>query len=702
MNTPQKLGLSATLAVLVLVAGLALRLAGPEALEREPGLAPEARAAASEPDALPLEEIGGPPAPAVEVSVPEAPARELQEAGPAPRGLPAHGIYGRVTRSDGTPLPGCLVTARLHGQVFTTRSDAEGSYALEVDWGRRDGEALEVSEEVARALEALGYAARNQRDTTRRNPYEYVLHSSSPRRPALRVTARDPLGFEGERGIDMGSGTPARLRVDITVDDRPRVTGVVHGILGPEPGVDLSLFDDAWRLLGTARSDLDGRFCLGAPEPGTYRLHARKPGAGTAAEAGTYLGVGASRLEHQLALGGDGLLRGRVVLGDGEPVVGVELTAVASALALDALPRPTWPGMSQLARFEEHRGLAHTRVRTDRGGVFAMAGMQEVDYMLFFEGLPANLQPEGIYRTGGEHVIEFRARLLRVELEGLSPEQRRWLRVHFVERERRSSDGEPRHVVLPGGPQPPTLAVESGSRWTIRWAWGARSGRPVEVRVADDELVTLVALHADARDLDRSFDEEERPVEGRARLDVVLRGPGGARVDAAVSLWRVEDGGLQRLFTQRVCGEHRSLPALEPGVYAYRVEASRGAEWSFVGRGEGRIELVAAVERSLELELEPAGALEIELVRPPGAQAFPASCRLRLKWGNAEQRWLEFRTESGLPRASLSPGQRARAVRPVPKGKCLVEAFAEGRRRGRAWVEVESGGLTRLRLELDG
>ena len=635
--------------------------------------------------------------------------RSVTEVEPPPLQLPEQGLYGRVKRPDGTPVAHCDVWIDLPtGQRHTAITDLQGNYALSLD--------LSILVRTPRSsdaemLRSLGYVDVEQtkgdlRRLLQERRAEERLRGRAVAKP-LMVKARDRYGCEVERSLPPTRESVARVRLDLVIAKEARLGGSVLGMRGPIPEADVLLFGRDWELLSSTRSDETGEFQLSLPDAGPYHIHARKLDAGSAASGGIHLGIGLAAIRHELALGGDGTLRGQLLLPNGEPIPGVEIIGVASALAILSAPHPTWPAASALAQFEEGRGLAWSRATTDDAGRFWMEAVQEGDFMLFFEGLPDDFQPPGLYRTGVDHRVAFNARILSVQLKGTLGVVLR-TRVHIVDRTYppQSPTRKPRHAVLAGSRNGLEFVVEPGTVWGVFWELDGVMGPEERVRMRDDRPREIVFLEIDEDAQPRSVRASILPqVEGAAKVDFFLNSPEGPRLEARVTLWRREGTGRRRLFSDLSNRDGVALPELEPGAYDFSVEAAgEQGDWSLPIVNDKPLELVAGQLRQIELDLLPAGRLRVALASAPDLDPVPASCRVQLvpsKPGGSALSLAFPRGEgSGFVVPRLAVGSTASCDALIPPGKYELRVDDDEGLRGVATVEIIAGQEITVEVEV--
>lgn len=278
-------------------------------------------------------------------------------------------VFGSVTDSFGTPLIGAQVSLRgwrgsLDAELGTALSDREGRYRIDVkSWPSE----LAVRRALRRRLQ----------DETPASPAFWTLGSVQ-----LRLSA-DLAGYTStteERTIDAVLGQP--LRVDFRLAAGRVVRGrVVRREDAHQVGVafaDVVFLDGQGKVAARSSTDALGDYTAFVAD-GTYQLHARRPGVGTALLAGAFVDRSQGNWMPTLRLAGTNVMRGQVTYPDGAPVWGLVLQAEIASIAPDTFDGLTLPERIELERTE---GLAQSFASTDENGEFAFHALRGGQFLL--------------------------------------------------------------------------------------------------------------------------------------------------------------------------------------------------------------------------------------------------------------------------------------------------------------------------------
>lgn len=714
---------SLALLVLLLLGWLAIQvLDSPEPQRREDSL--ELSSNRVEGSETPGQEVESERSLPVRVEVePEESAEPREKETPASLArIPRKGVYGKVTYEDGRPAAGCSVqlSAGRH-MLVNGRTDVEGNYAFEFSLsdrlGRYEERELEQAEELLEAMDRMrgqpGERSKKQQAAVDRIVAQLGrLRSDEVERAIIEVTAIAPLGMRATESWT-GSGDVERVRVNLVLATGASFGGVVLIEGSGAPLAEVMLFDRSWTLQQSTQTDHLGKFEFAPPEAGAYHVHARKVGLGSAEASGVFLAENVTPVNLSLRLMGVGILRGRLNTPSGAAVPGVELKAVAMSLALGAMPRPTWPEAKDLAQFERGLGLGLSEGRTNDRGEFEIKSLQDGEYMLFFEGVGDEWQPEGIYRTGPDHKISFMAKVLIVELQGSSDLDKLRAKVHFLDRSNLEKlSKEPyRHVIKNGHPDGVSFVVEPGSSWTVFAELDGKQGTGNFVRIDDAHDFFRVSVEVPKRDSNSPpFRTNARPVEGMGRFQFDVRDAKNKGIGARLSLWRHQGRRKVQVMREKRIEAKAVLPSFEAGLYSWRIDPLEGGSpWSLPIVSEKRVHLRPGEEQKIEIREVLGGGLRVELRAGSshGEDEGPFFVVARARGDDAPMQALRFPGISSggdgqdFMEFSQLPLNEARVANPMfSPGRYTVTAHQGEVELASAEVEVKAGAWTEVSLVL--
>ncbi|MCY3003357.1 MAG: carboxypeptidase-like regulatory domain-containing protein [Planctomycetota bacterium] len=278
-------------------------------------------------------------------------------------------VFGSVTDSFGTPLVGARVSLRgwrgsLDAELGSAATDHEGRYRIDVkSWPSE----LAVRRALRRRLQSV----------TPASPSYWTLGAVQ-----LRLSADLP-GYTSateERVIDAVLGQP--LRVDFRLAAGRAVRGrVVRHAEGLQVGVefaDVVFLDGQGNVAARSSTDARGDYTAYLAD-GTYQLHARRPGVGTALLADAVVDRSRSTWLPSVQLTGTNRMRGKVTYPDGAPAWGLLLQAELASLAPKSFDGLT---LLERAELEGSEGLAQSFARTDENGEFEFRALRGGEFQL--------------------------------------------------------------------------------------------------------------------------------------------------------------------------------------------------------------------------------------------------------------------------------------------------------------------------------
>lgn len=167
-----------------------------------------------------------------------------------------------------------------------------------------------------------------------------------------------------------------------------------------------------------ATTDEDGEYVVLLDHAGTYHLHARADGRGTAGAHGLALELDRAQEAPDLYLSGAGAIAGRVLDPDGRPVSEVDVRAVLANLAP---PEAQHSYVSvEPTEVEGGDGLLVAQIATDAEGRFHLAGLRPGNYLVSARVQETGTTSPGVHvETGTSDVeLELEAYRLKVVVEG--------------------------------------------------------------------------------------------------------------------------------------------------------------------------------------------------------------------------------------------------------------------------------------------
>ncbi len=504
------------------------------------------------------------------------------------------GVHGYVHSRDGSAVAGAQVSVSVGAPWMTPKrwratTDESGHWSVRPNLHqimreayskrRRDRRAVrkELSAKITNQLREAGYAQElSDAELARLTSLAQPLGDSHWAQPLrLEVSARASKLEQASRSLALLADVSERLRIDLILEELWDFTGetIFHG-MGLR-NANVLLFTDDWKYTAATLSDLDGHFHFRTPEPGRFRIHARKLGIGAGSTAGIYLGGPFAAPEIVVPIDGEWeFLHGRLVLPDGEPLPGVQVVAVEEGLALSNPESPTYPKLSDLAQAEASGGLALSRARTrEEDGLFLMPAMQPGAYLLELVGFDNSHQPRETYLAGVENRIVLDVNLLKVVVKTRRGELPLGLRVHVEELPTNEIYQETpgRHRSLAAISGSAAFIIEPNKAWHVWASNGTEESAKRFVRTSSEERVKQVEIYvAGMRDENArapTFDERhERPIK-RATLKIDLRDEDGRLQPCKLTLWSKVGDGWHKTIDALHLSPREPTPPLAPADY---------------------------------------------------------------------------------------------------------------------------------------
>lgn len=483
----------------------------------------------------------------------------------------------------------------------------------------------------------------------------------------------------------------------------------------------LSLNNDAaWRTAERGKQLSPGHHILQVEDEGRYALTARSQGHGTAWLPFVVIAHGEPSERIDLELSGSGMIAGRLVDPEGQPVLGHGLRAV-----LTRIKGATHLSTNQKLDFERGRGCVQGAAQTDEFGAFTIEGLEPGDYRLL--------------AWEGAHYGE--TALLAAQVGTGSPSQRFTLQRHALIVRVIDHEGQPVETVANEG-NGSRLRVGTASAYCRlaklragEWSqspWSQKRGKWLIAQLKPDREYVLGVLssnHAlqEQRVLLTLTDYQREvvvhlpaPVEP-AVLHLGGVGPGGVPVSHPLTLTVRTPEGRTLLEWESTRSSGKELPLqLPPGPYVVSAEES----WERVIRShvgvEETIELKANEVKRMTLELGAAGYLGVhpEIGGPPGRIEPGEELDLRA-WRShglvqvhlvpnspAEVMQLEFPHQGPAAMShpshdlGLPAGSRLRAVAPIAVGKFKVRLLLRGYEPFEQQVQIQEGRCTWIKATL--
>lgn len=539
------------------------------------------------------------------------------------------GITGRVDDADGEPVAGLVVRAvqRTRGgesSLGQTRTDGSGEYVLSVDLGALASPEFPSSSEWFDLLQGDADSSRSL--TSAELAALYARMEEIKRQIAhvgrIVVSVEDALGFRAEAEFRSRPGERHR-RVDLRILREYRFGGEVLDGVSPAPFANVMLFDAERELVATTDSDIAGKFELTVPPAGRFELHARAIGHGAGALNGVSLGPEQRSLPQTIALGGDGVLRGRILYPGGDPVAGLEVHGALGSLASRNPERPLFPTPVELLEEERDGGLALSSVRTTEDGRFRMVGMQPGSYQLLFDSGESGVDPPGLFSTGPEHALRLKASRIRVSLISGDNRKTRAVSVHCLQADwRRVQPGVAvQHEVAVSSDGVAQFLMPSEFDWIVFAELGGQRSQEVavEFRSRPGDGSAVIDLTPKRWTSAEAFLQELTPEDELARLQFVVRDPQGEPVKSHLWLWRLEDDRLAPLHVKRVVEKGRGIPALRAGSFRYRLQLAEREGELWLPSKRIAFDLAPGSDDQLEVQARPVLDLRMTLVANEGA-----------------------------------------------------------------------------------
>ena len=523
-----------------------------------------------------------------ESEAPEAPAASATEA-VSKRKVALDGIEGEVRDVNGFALGDARVTLRVRRgefglEVAATRTDRMGRYSIGLNnWPspaeleRRLYESMQRRKEKRYELEEIGYVASNETYAIRPRPRDDLTGVNAARRALdapleLTVTA----SFRGHEPRterrEVGTVVTGRMRIDFELEPGNAVQGRVtreraaYGRGGGlVAGAQVFLLDELGAIAKRARTDYEGKYVIFVPQPGVYDAFARHPAYGTALLERVEVNPQAAPWLPDLALRGDGHLRGQVVFPDDKTVEGLPLHLEHE------LVREFGNAMSDEQRIglEWGVGLVVADTVTDSKGEFEFSGLHPGTFELSFPSEPdPSLAPPFEVATGDERLrIIFRGYRLRIWVQQKDASPADVAQIECVEL--RGDERGPKLIGEWSGKGQWLTSVEPGASYLVRaWASNLQADWTiVRIEPASYETYASLALlgtYAGSPSGDQATGE--RAGHG-GRVVIEVRDDHDAKLGGWLARAVASDGTTPRGWSNARPDEKGELPALPPGTY---------------------------------------------------------------------------------------------------------------------------------------